>query len=151
MSDVLIEAVAAGGVLTAVAATAIVGNRLLRGRRKAARLDDEEQAMERAGASLAGFRPLAAVIGADGAAALVSGSGPDEAGRLALVHAVGRHLAAREVDWNAVRATPGGIVVETGQRRVGGVPLAGIDALDVRRLAPAASDEAVRVAERLAS
>lgn len=147
MSAIPAEAVAVGGGLIA----AIGGMAAWRRRhRRIARIDGEQAAMARAGAALPGFAPLAAVVGQDGAAALVSGRGADAGERLALLHARSGRLATRAVDWSAVRATPGGIVVETGERRVGGVPLAGIDALDVRRLAPAASAEAIRLAERLA-
>jgi hypothetical protein len=48
----------------------------------------------------------------------------------------GARIAVREVTWNALRSTPGGIVVETGERRFGSVALTGVNALDIRRLAP---------------
>ncbi len=130
-----------GGSFGAIVAAAGL---LRRGRRRA-RLDDEAAAMDGAAAALPGFAPHAAVVGHDGAAALVSGRGA----RLALVRASGKRLVAREVDWGTVRATPGGIVVESGGKG-GGVPIVGVDALDVRRLAPAASPEAIAIAETLA-
>lgn len=141
MTGVPVEAAAVGGGLVA-AAIGIVGWR--RRRRRGARIDGEQAAMAQAGAALPGFAPVAAVVGHDGAAALVSGGSTGE--RLVLLRAGRGRSAAHAVDWSAVRATPAGIVVETGERRVGGVPLAGIDALDVRRLAPAASAEAIRLA-----
>jgi hypothetical protein len=42
----------------------------------------------------------------------------------------------REVAWQRVRATAAGVEVETGDRRFGRMLVSGIDALDVRRLAP---------------
>jgi hypothetical protein len=74
-----------------------------------------------------------AVMGADGRAALAV----DRRGeRVAVCKRHGAKLAVREVGWAALRSTPGGIVVETGEKRFGQVPIAGVDALDVRRLAP---------------
>lgn len=134
MTGAPVGAAAIGGGLVAALA-GLIGWR--RHRRATARIGDEAAAMAAARAALPGFAPVAAVVADDGAAALVSGgAGAD---RLALLRAAGRRLVAREVDWAAVRATRAGIVVETGERRVGPVPLAGVDALDVRRLAPAAS------------
>ncbi|WP_375380695.1 hypothetical protein [uncultured Sphingomonas sp.] len=134
-----------GGLFSAIVAAA----GLLRRGRRGARLDDEAAAMDGAAAALPGFAPQAAVVGHDGAAALVGGGGGGNGARLALVRANGNRLVAREIDWGAVRATPAGIVVETGGKG-GRVPIVGVDALDVRRLAPAASPEAIAIAEGLA-
>ncbi|MGI4950086.1 MAG: hypothetical protein ACRYHC_15570 [Janthinobacterium lividum] len=151
MGGVPIEAVAIGGGSIAVVAAALA---VLRRRRVRPRIDDEAAAIDGATRTVPGFAPGAAVVGHDGAAALVSGT--DARGRelLVLVRAGGARLTTREVEWGAVRATPGGIVVETGERRSArkdsGVPITGVDALDVRRLAPAASAQAIAIAERLA-
>jgi hypothetical protein len=130
-----------GGSLAAIGAGAVL---LLRRRQARPRIDTEAAAMDGAAAALPGFGPRAAVVGHDGAAALVGGDGD----RLALVRAERRRLVAHAIDWGAVRATVAGIVVEG--RKGAGVAIAGVDALDVRRLAPAASPEAMRIAERLA-
>lgn len=71
------------------------------------------------------------VLGADGAGALAIGTD----GRLAAVKRHGARAAVREVSWAAVRPTGDGTVVDTGERRFGPVRLAGVDALDLRRLA----------------
>ena len=57
-------------------------------------------------------------------------------GRVAVMKRHGARIAVREVSWNALRSTPAGIVVETGERRFGSVALTGVNALDIRRLAP---------------
>ena len=85
--------------------------------------------MREAGAALDGFQALSAVVAEDGAAALVTGRG----GRVAVITARKRGVTAREVMWEGVRATPGGIVVEA-EGRFGPVALPGVDALHVRQL-----------------
>ncbi|HEU0066718.1 MAG TPA: hypothetical protein VFQ57_05700 [Sphingomonas sp.] len=85
-----------------------------------------------ADASLSGFASAGAVVGADGAAALVV----DAHGRVAVCRRLGKQIAVREVPWTAIRATAGGMMVSSGERRFGDVLVAGVDALDVRRLAP---------------
>lgn len=124
-----IAAVAAAGL-----ALVVVVAWMLTRRRIAGRIDAPEQAMDAAAAALAGFRPLAAAVGADGAAALVSGAGD----RLAVLRAGTGRVLAREIGWRAVRATAEGMLVETEARAFARVPVAGVDALDMRRLAAAA-------------
>jgi hypothetical protein len=96
------------------------------------KIDDPENAGQAAEEALAGFHALGALVGDDRAAALVAG----EHGRVAVVKRHGARVAVREVRWGQVRATPAGMLVETGDRRFGAVTVAGIDVLDVRRLAP---------------
>lgn len=81
--------------------------------------------------ALSGFVAVRSVVGEDGRAALVSGEGA----RLAVLKAHGARVATREVIWSDIRATDAGVVAETRDRRFGVVTLAGVDALDVRRLA----------------
>ncbi|MEG3163564.1 hypothetical protein U1701_03040 [Sphingomonas sp. PB2P19] len=98
--------------------------------RKPVRIDTPEEVAEAAEASLGGFAVSAAVVGADGQGALaVTGDG-----RVAAVKRRGRKLVVREVAWRAVRSTAGGMLIETGDRTLGDVALAGIDVLDIRRL-----------------
>jgi hypothetical protein len=100
--------------------------------RKPVRIDTPEEVAEAAEASLRGFAVSGAVVGADGRGALaVTGDG-----RVAAVKRHGRKLVVREVAWRAVRSTAGGMLIETGDRTLGDVALAGIDVLDIRRLAP---------------
>lgn len=96
------------------------------------RIDTPEEVAEAAEAALRGFAVSGAVVGADGQGALaMSGDG-----RVAAAKRLRRKLVVREVAWRDVRATAGGILVETGDRALGDVALAGIDVLDIRRLAP---------------
>jgi hypothetical protein len=99
-------------------------------RRARARIGAPEDAADAADTMLAGFRTANAVLGADGRGALLV----DADGRVAVARPRGRRVAVREIGWDAVRATPQGMVVEV--RGLGRVLLAGVDALDVRRLAP---------------
>ena len=94
-----------------------------------ARIDAREAAAAAEGA-LAGFEAADVVVAAGGDAALAVGAD----GRLAVVKRHGARAAVREVRWPAVRATAAGIEVATGERRFGTVMLAGIDALDLRRV-----------------
>lgn len=96
-----------------------------------ARIASPEEAAAAAEAALAGFEAANVVLGADGAGALAVGSD----GRLAAVKRHGARAAVREIRWAAIRPTPAGAVIETGERRFGPVLLAGVDALDLRRLA----------------
>ena len=96
-----------------------------------AKIGSPQEAAAAAEAALAGFEAVEAVVGADGAGALAVGAD----GRLAAIKRHGARAAVREVKWTAVRPTPNGAVVETGERRFGAVTLAGVDALDLRRLA----------------
>lgn len=97
------------------------------------RIGAPEEAADAAEAALAGFAAENAVLGADGQGALVVAAD----GRVAVAKRHGARVAVREVGWGAVRSTADGVVVETGERLFGRVALAGVDALDVRRLAPA--------------
>lgn len=106
------------------------------------RIGSAEEAADAVDHALPGFVTANAVVGADGMAALAVGRDGE---RLAVCKRHGAKLAVREVGWSALRSTEEGIVVETGERRFGRVALAGVDALDVRRLAPAGA------AKRLAS
>lgn len=124
--------IALGGSLFAIVLLAGVAWAIRLGR-GSGRIDAPEDAMRDAGHALSGFNPVAAVVAEDGAAALVVGRDA----RVAVLKAHGARVAAREVKWSAVRSTQEGIVVETGERRFGRVPLAGVDALHVRQLVPA--------------
>nr|WP_246360488.1 hypothetical protein [Sphingomonas abaci] len=101
-------------------------------RRTPPRIDGPEEAVAAVEQMLPGFPVSAAVVGADGLGALAVTAD----GRIAAVRRVGRRLLAREVPWRVVRATRDGILVETGDRRLGTVLLARVDALDIRRLTP---------------
>lgn len=96
-----------------------------------ARIASPEEAAAAAEAALAGFATADAVVGADGGGALAVG----EDGRLAAIKRHGARAAVREVRWSAVRPTPGGVVIETGERRFGAVMLTGVDAIDLRKMA----------------
>ena len=96
------------------------------------RIASAEDAADAADQSLPGFDTVGAVVGADGSGALAVA----DDGRVAVMKRHGARIAVREVTWHALRSTPAGIVVETGERRFGSVSLTGVDALDIRRLAP---------------
>jgi len=98
--------------------------------RRDGRVGTPEEAAEAADAALRDFTTSGAVVGADGAGALAV----DARGRVAVMRRRGRAIRVREVAWSAVRATAEGIVVDTDDRRLGAVALAGVDALDIRRL-----------------
>ena len=117
------------GSLAAILVLAGIAWVLRRGRDT--RLASPEEAAAAAEAALAGFETQDVVLGADGAGALAVGVD----GRLAAVKRHGARAAVREVRWAAVRSVPQGAIVETAERRFGTVLLAGVDALDLRRLA----------------
>lgn len=119
----------AGSLAAVLALAGIVGTLKLR---RTHRITAPEEAAEAADAALTGFVTAGAVVGADGAAALAV----DADGRVAVCRRHGARIAVREVAWNAIRATPDGMVVDTGERRFGAVTVTGVDALDVRRLSP---------------
>ena len=119
-----------GGSLLAVLALAAAAWALRLGRD--ARIVSAEEAADAAEHALAGFETQGAVVGADGLAALAVGRD----GRVAAMKRHGARIAVREVPWSAVRASARGIVVETRERRFGEVAVTGVDALDIRRLAP---------------
>ena len=58
-----------------------------------------------------------------------------ELGRVAALKLRGRRIAVREIPWTRVRSSAEGIVAEV-EGRFGPVMLAGVDVLDIRRLAP---------------
>lgn len=101
--------------------------------RRDRRIGTPEEVAQAVDGDLAGFDTVDAVVGADGAGALAIARD----GRLAAAKRHGRRIAVREVGWQAVRSTAGGILVETGERRFGRVMLTGVDVLDIRRLGPA--------------
>jgi len=124
-------AIAAGAAALVVLALAGVG--LLLRRRRKARIAGPEEAAAAAEQAIPGFDTQGAVVGADGGGALAI----DRAGRVAAMKQDGKRIAVREVAWAALRSTAEGIVIDTGERRLGEILVAGVDALDVRRLAPA--------------
>lgn len=124
MTPVLIAAAA----VVALGLTGVGG--WLAFRRKPGRIASPEQAVEAAEGALPGFVVAGAVVGADGAGALAVAANS----RVAAVAQQGKTIAVEEVAWRNLRATKEGMVVET--RRLGMVPLAGVDVLDIRRLAP---------------
>jgi hypothetical protein len=100
--------------------------------RRPVRIDTPEEVAEATEAALSGFAVSGAVVAADGQGALaMSGDG-----RVAAARRLRRRLVVREVAWRDIRSTAGGILVETRDRVLGEVTLAGIDVLDIRRLAP---------------
>ena len=119
-----------GGSLAAILALAGAAWGLRLGRD--VRIASPEEAADAADHALAGFVTANAVVGADGAGALAIG----EDGRVAVMKRHGARIAVREIGWSAMRATPEGMVVETTERRFGPVAIAGVDVLDIRRLAP---------------
>lgn len=121
------------GSLAAALALAGVVRALRLGRDR--RIEAPEDVAEAAEAALGGFVTVGAVVGADGAAALAVDSG----GRVAVCRRHGARIAVREVAWSAVRASPEGMVVDSGERRFGAVTVAGVNALDVRRLSPSSA------------
>ena len=123
-----VQIVAAAAVLIALGVGAVLFVRT----RRPNRIGSPEDAAAACEATLQGFNVTGAVVGADGSGALaVSGDG-----RVAAVKRLGRGLVAREVMWRTVRSTADGILVETGDRQLGEVRLAGVNVLDIRRLAP---------------
>lgn len=90
--------------------------------------------------ALAGFTAEAAIVGSDGAAALVAGSfGSGDrfvgGGTIALLKRHGTHVAARRlIAPLSLGETVEGVVVRSGERRFGDVVLFGILADDVRAL-----------------
>ena len=82
--------------------------------------------------AITGFVAVSAAVASDARAALVFGEGM----RVVVLKAHGGQSAAREIVWRDVRATHEGMVVATKDRRFGTVLIAGVDNLDIRRLAP---------------
>ncbi|WP_294305972.1 hypothetical protein [uncultured Sphingomonas sp.] len=100
-------------------------------RRRDRRIGSPEDVAAAAEAALTGFTVAGAVVGADGQGALVVATD----GRVAALKRQGRRVAVREIPWTRVRSTAEGIVAEV-EGRFGPVMLAGVDVLDIRRLAP---------------
>ncbi|MCC2980086.1 hypothetical protein [Sphingomonas sp. IC4-52] len=121
----------AGAALATVIALGAAAFWLVR-RSGGTRLNTPEEAMRAADQAIAGFVALSAAVGADGQAALVFGEGV----RVAVVKVRRAGAAAREIVWGDVRATRDGLLVATGDWRLGTVLVADVDNLDVRRLAP---------------
>lgn len=126
----------------AAAALLMIAAGVWRLRRRPAGIDSVEDVAEAAEAALPGFRVAGAVVGADGQGALAV----SEEGRVAVCRRRGRQLAVCEVAWSRVRATASGIMIDTGQRGFGSVTVAGVNALDVRRLSPLAARELMAAA-----
>lgn len=102
-------------------------------RRRDRRIGSPEEVAEAVEVSIPGFLTANAVVGANGLGALAVTSD----GRVAAARRRSAGIAVREVGWGAVRSTAQGIVIETGERHFGRLTLTGVDALDIRRLAPA--------------
>lgn len=100
-------------------------------RRRDRRIGSPEDVAAAAEAALTGFTVAGAVVGADGQGALAVATD----GRVAALKLQGRRIAVREIPWTRVRSTAEGIVAEV-DGRFGPVMLAGVDVLDIRRLAP---------------
>ncbi|GAA3696018.1 hypothetical protein GCM10022268_03260 [Sphingomonas cynarae] len=96
------------------------------------RIGTPEDAAEAVEAALTGVRVAGAVVGADGTGALAV----TDDGRVAAVKRLGARLIAREIGWRSVRSTATGILIETDDPRLGTIALAGVNVLDIRRLAP---------------
>jgi hypothetical protein len=130
MSDAQVQLAIGVGIALALVLAAVAWRLTRRG---TTRIASPEEAAAAAEAALAGFDTQGAVVGADGGGALAI----DRAGRVAVMARDGKRLAVREVAWGALRSTAAGILIDTGEKRLGQVLVAGVDALDVRRLAPA--------------
>ncbi|GAM00405.1 MULTISPECIES: hypothetical protein [Sphingomonas] len=100
-------------------------------RRRDRRIGSPEDVAAAAEAALAGFTVAGAVVGADGQGALVVATD----GRVAALKLQGRRIGVREIPWTRVRSGAEGIVAEV-EGRFGPVMLAGVNVLDIRRLAP---------------
>ncbi|CAM3215600.1 hypothetical protein [Sphingomonas zeae] len=100
-------------------------------RRRDRRIGSPEDVAAAAESALTGFTVAGAVVGADGQGALAVATD----GRVAAVKLHGRRMVVREIPWARVRSTTKGIVAEV-EGRFGPVMLAGVDVLDIRRLAP---------------
>lgn len=126
------DAVPIGGAVIAALALFVLIGVVRRRWRRPVRIEGPEEAASAVEQALPDFPVAAAVVGADGAGAIAVTAD----GRIAAVRRVGRRLRAREVPWRVVRSTPDGILIETGDRLLGTVLLAHVDALDIRRLTP---------------
>ncbi|WP_332908811.1 hypothetical protein [Sphingomonas mollis] len=130
------DPLAIGGAAALAALVAIgIGWTTVR-RRRVEPIGSLEDAADAVEAMLGGSRVAGAVVGADGIGALAV----TDDGRVAAIKRRGHRLIAREVTWRSVRSTAAGILIETGDPRLGEVALAGVNALDIRRLAPKAKN-----------
>ena len=94
------------------------------------RITDASRAAEFAEESLAGFRAGRAIVGTDGAAALVAG----DAGIAVLKRHGARVAARRLIPPLSLRVAVEGVTVETGERLFGAVLLFGVTEGEVRAL-----------------
>jgi hypothetical protein len=101
-------------------------------RDRGVRIEGPEAAADAADRSLPDFATLNAVVGADGQGALAV----TDDGRVAAIRLHRAQLTVREVKWDTIRATRAGMLVETHDKQFGDILVAGVDALDIRRLAP---------------
>ncbi|KQN25052.1 hypothetical protein ASE86_01940 [Sphingomonas sp. Leaf33] len=116
-----------GGSLVAVLVLAWIARWLRLGE---SRITDPTTAAEFAESSLAGFRAGRAVVGTDGAAALVAG----DTG-IAVVKRHGAKVAVRRlIPPLHLRVSVEGVTVETGERLFGAVTLFGVTEIEVRAL-----------------
>lgn len=129
MTPALIAALVGAGLVVSAG-----GGWLFARRSGHARIASPEEAATAVETALPGFVVAGAVVGADGGGALAVAVN----GRVAAMARRGRRLLSREVQWRTIRSTADGIVIETGDRRLGEVRLTGVDVLDIRRLAPGA-------------
>lgn len=104
-----------GGSLIAILLLAGLARVLKLGR--AAPITNHQAICAEAEAMLSGFEAADAIIGRDGATALVHGRD----GSIAAIKRHGAHLAARRVGAEAVRETPDGWHIDTGDARFGAV------------------------------
>lgn len=130
MTDQTLWIAIGGGV---AALLLVVGIVVMLRRGRTIRITSPQEAADAAEQALHGFDTPSAVVGADGGGALAI----DRAGRVAVVARDGKRIVVREVAWSALRSTTDGILIDSGDRTLGEVLVAGVDALDVRRLAPA--------------
>lgn len=127
MTPALIAALVGAGLFVSMG-----GGWLVARRGAGTRIASPEEAAVAAETALPGFVVAGAVVGADGGGALAVAVN----GRVAAMARRGRRLLSREVEWRSIRSTAEGIVIETGDRQLGDIRLAGVDVLDIRRLAP---------------
>jgi hypothetical protein len=116
-----------GGSLAAVLLLAWVSWLLKLGE---SRIGDDATAKRMAEEALSGFVARAALVGTNGAAALVLGSDG-----IALLKRHGAKVAVRRLGWPLWRRpSPEGVTIETGERMFGPVLLYGVLPEDVDRL-----------------
>ena len=94
------------------------------------RITDLEDVASAVEGALTDFSVLSAVMGSDGLAALAC----SVSGRVAAIRPERRGFTIGEVVWANLRRGTQGILIETGNRRIGTLTLRGVDALDIRRL-----------------